>query len=412
MSTGGLKQYVISNHRMPDYYQALGIERDATPEAIRKAYRSLARDKHPDKGGSAEEFQVIQQAHEVLTDPERRRMYDMTGSDSPGGGIPQGGMAAGGIPFHFMPGMGPFGIPGVNFDMSHIFGQMFGAQAQGQGGPNKTRRGGSGPNKYHDIGLKLSDFYTGKDIKLKFNQARRCSPCSGSGADASEQCGACNGVGVRMITRQIGPGMMAQTRAACDVCSGEGRRTLRTCKSCQGKRFVESEKELDIKILPGMREGEQITFTGECSDTLDFESPGDVVLTLRRADMGVGETDEYEWKGDDLWIRKTISFVESVLGFTMKLNDHPNGTSPTFVWRGGPLIHGAVLQMVEGGMPRKSGSKGTLYIQVMITPPLIVPWLPEDAAKLQSVLGGEATNVTDAPHLKLFSAESKLVVEK
>jgi DnaJ family protein A protein 2 len=390
---------------MSDYYKALGVERDASTEAIRKAYRALARDKHPDKGGSAEEFQVIQQAHEVLSDPERRRMYDMTGSDG-GGGMPSGGMAAGGIPFNFMSGMGPFGMPGVSFDMSGIFGQMFG------GGPSKNRRGGNGPNKYHDVGLKLSDFYAGRDIKLKFNQARRCNPCSGSGAEISEPCGPCNGAGVRTVVRQIGPGMMAQTRAACDVCSGEGRRVLRQCKSCHGKRFNEQEKELNIKIIPGMREGEQISFAGECSDTPDFDTPGDVVLTLRRADMGVGETDEYEWKGDDLWIRKQITFVESILGFSLTFADHPSGTSPTFAWRGGPLIHGAVLQMVEGGMPKKSGGKGMLYIQVMITPPLVIPWLPEDAAKLQSVLGGAATTVSDAPQLMLFSADSKLVVEK
>jgi len=392
---------------MSDFYKALGVERDASVEAIRKAYRTLARDKHPDKGGSAEEFQVIQHAHEVLTDPDRRRMYDMTGSDSPQGGPPQGGMAAGGIPFNFMPGMGPFGIPGVNFDMSGIFGQMFGG-----GGSPKTRRGGNGPNKHHDIGLKLSDFYTGKDIQLKFNQARRCNPCNGSGAETSEACGPCSGSGTRNVIRQLGPGMMAHTRMACDVCNGEGRRVLRPCKSCQGKRFNEREKQLEIKILPGMREGEQIAFSGECSDTPDFDSPGDVVLTLRRVNMGAGEMDEYDWKGDDLWIRKTITYVESILGFSIVLGDHPNGASPTFVWRGGPLIHGAVLQMAEGGMPNKSGQKGTLYIQIMITPPPAVPWSSEDAAKLQSVLGGVATCVSDTPNLTLFSAESKLVVEK
>jgi DnaJ-class molecular chaperone len=161
-----------------------------------------------------------------------------------------------------------------------------------------------------------------------------------------------------------------------------------------------------------MREGEQITFSGECSDTPDFDSPGDVVLTLRRVNMGSDETDEYEWKGDDLWIRKTITYVESILGFSVVLGDHPNGASPTFVWRGGPLIHGSVLQMAEGGMPNKSGQKGTLYIQIMITPPPVVPWSSEDAAKLQSVLGGVATCVSDMPNLTLFSAESKLVVEK
>jgi len=392
---------------MSDYYKALGVDRDASTDTIRKAYRSLAREKHPDKGGNAEEFQVIQQAHEVLTDNERRRMYDMTGSDNPqAGGM--GGMAAGGVPFHFMPGMGPFGMPGVNFDIGGLFGQMFG------GGQGKPQRGQKGPNKHHDIGLKLADFFKGKEIKLKFNQARRCTTCSGSGAEASDPCGPCNGSGARTLMRQIGPGMMAQTRVSCDVCNGEGRRVLRSCKPCNGKRFTEREKELTINIIPGMREGENVAFVGECSDSLDFESPGDVVLTLRRADQGVGETDEYDWKGDDLWIRKEITFAESILGFQREFADHPNGAKPTFSWRSGPLIHGAALTVPSLGMPRKSGGFGNLIVQLMVQAPLVTAWLAEDAAKLQSVLGGPAATITSdtVTPMTLFSAQSLLVVEK
>ena len=397
---------------MSDYYKALGVSRDASTDTIRKAYRALAREKHPDKGGNAEEFQVIQQAHEVLTDDERRRIYDMTGSDNPqaGGMGGMGGMAAGGVPFHFMPGMGPFGMPGVNFDIGNIFGQMFGG-----GGPaQQQQRRGTGPNKHHDIGLKLSDFFKGKDIKLKFNQARRCTMCSGSGAEATESCSSCGGTGARMITRQIGPGMMAQTRAACDACRGEGRKTTRSCKSCAGKRFSEQEKELAIHILPGMKEGETIAYKGECSDSAEFESPGDVVLTLRRADMGIGETDEYEWKGDDLWIRKEITFQESVMGFQRTFADHPNEKSPTFVWNGGPLIHGAALTVPSLGMPRKSGGFGNLIVQIMVQPPPVVSWTAEDAAKLQSVLGGSSASISSEPveTFTLFSAQSLLVTSK
>ena len=368
----------------------------------------MAKVKHPDRGGDAEEFKVIQQAHEVLTDDDRRRMYDMTGSDSPQGGMPQGGMAAGGIPFHFMNGMGPFGMPGVQFDMSGLFGQMFG----GQGPKTRQRRSGNGPNKFHDIGLRLADFYSGKDIKLQFNQARRCHVCSGSGADTTEPCKTCNGTGARTVSRQIAPGMVAQTRMPCDVCNGEGTRVLRPCQPCQGKRFTENDKHLDIKILPGMRDGEQIVFSGECSDTLDYDSPGDVVLTLRRIDAGVGEVDEYEWKGDDLWIRKQISYAESVLGFQLTFGNHPNGKAPSYIWRNGPLIHGAVVQMKEAGMPKRNGGFGTMYIQVLISPPPAVAWSASDAAVLQSVLGGAAATVSDATPLELYSSESKLVVER
>jgi DnaJ family protein A protein 2 len=263
---------------MSDLYSRLGVDRDASLEDIRRAYKDAARTHHPDRGGNAEEFKSIQEAHEILSDDNRRRMYDMTGSTANEGGNPMSGMAAGGIPFHFMGGMGPFGMPGVSFDMGDILGSMFGG---GRGKPQ--RRGGKGANKFHDVGLRLRDFYNGHEIKLKFNQARKCTACSGSGAESTEECKPCGGAGMRVIMRQLAPGMMAQTRGPCEACNGEGKRTLRTCRTCNGKKCTEREKSLDIQIKPGMTEGEQLTFTGECSDSPEFDAPGDVVLTLRRA---------------------------------------------------------------------------------------------------------------------------------
>lgn len=391
---------------MSDLYERLGLEKDASTEEIRRAYKDLARVKHPDRGGDAEEFKKIQEAHEVLTDEERRRIYDMTGGLEE---MPPGvGMAAGGIPFHFMQGAGPFGMPGVSFDMGDVFSHIFGGGAP----PGKRSKAARGPNKHHDIGLRLADFYKGKEIKLKFNQARRCGACKGDGAEATEPCTACGGSGARTITRAIGPGMMAQTRIGCDVCSGEGKRVIRVCRGCQGKKFIEREKQLEIRIVPGMRDGEQLTFAGECSDSNDFVTPGDVVLTLRRSDAGVSELDEYEWSGDNLTIRKQITYAESVLGFKIKLEDHPGG--PRVVeWNGGPLIHGAVLQLGGGGMPRRSGGHGNLYVQVMIAPPPTRAWSAEDAAKLQSVLGGAAASLiseSGTEPLTIHSADSKLAV--
>lgn len=385
---------------MPDYYEVLGVSRDASLEEIRRSYKDLAKVHHPDRGGNAEQFKAVQMAHEVLSDENRRRVYDMTGSD--GGSAPQGGMAAGGIPFQFMGGM-PFmgmpGMPGVSFDMSDILGNMF-------GGERKQRRGGKGPNKHHDIGLKLSDFYKGCEIKLKFNQARRCAPCSGSGAESSEKCGACNGVGARLLNRQIGPGMFAQTRVGCDVCKGEGKCILRTCKTCNGKRFMEKDKMLEIKVKPGMKEEEQIVYPGECSDTQEHDSAGDVVLTLKRADVSDTECDVFEWKGDDLWIRKRITFAESILGFKVEIPNHPNDQKPTYTWEGGPLLHGAVLQFPGGGMPTRSGF-GILYIQILVQPPAVVPWSTEQKTVLESVFGN-STYVSGFPSLILCSSDSKV----
>ena len=393
---------------MPDLYKTLGVEKSASSEAIRSAYKDLAKVNHPDRGGNPEKFKSIQNAYEVLSDENRRRVYDMTGSDSENI-AQQGGMAAGGIPFQFMGGMGPFGggFPGVSFDMSEVFGNLFGG-----GDGRRARKGGKGPNKYHDVGLRLADFYKGHDIKLKFNQARKCTGCSGSGAEASESCGACGGSGVRIMTRQIGPGMLAQTKAACDVCSGEGKRVIRQCRKCSGKKFTEHEKLLEIVIKPGMKDGEILTYAGECSDSPEYDSPGDVVLTLRRADMKDEVLDVYEWKQEDLLIRKQITYVESILGFTVVLDDHPNGLSPSFSWKGGPLIHGAVLEIPAYGMPKKSGGYGMLRIQVMITPPELKPWSPEDAAKLQSVFGGASSSFDNTTHqvLTASSPDSKLIV--
>lgn len=174
---------------------------------------------------------------------------------------------------------------------------------------------------------------------------------------------------------------------------------------------MESEKMLEIHIVPGMKDGEVLSYEGECSDSADYDSPGDVVLTLRRVDKKEEELDVYEWKYEDLLIRKQITYVESLLGFQMKLDDHPNGLSPVFTWNGGPLIHGAVLQMPGFGMPKKAGGYGNLQIQVMIVPPEAKKWSPEDAAKLQSVLGGVSFSFPEGSNsLGISSLDSKLVV--
>lgn len=397
---------------MSDLYRRLGISRDASPDDIKKAYRDLARKNHPDKGGNAEEFKAIQEAHEVLSDERRRQIYDMTGqvNEQGGGGPPGGGMAgmaAGGIPFFMGGGGGPFGFGGggVHFDMGNLFGQMFGGGGGGMGGGGRRRQGGRGPNKHHDVGLKLDQFYKGTEIKLNFNQARRCAGCNASGAESSETCQGCSGSGVRMMSRQIGPGMFAQSQIACDGCGGEGKKTTKVCESCKGKKFIEKEKNLQIRVTPGMKECEQLVFSGECSDTLEFDSPGDVVLMLKLASDG--SPSKYEWKESDLIVRHTISYAESILGFSVTFDDHPSGTKPTYKWSGGPLIHGAVLIMVGGGMPNKNGGGfGALQLYICITPPPVVAWSDDQAETLASILGVRTTENVESQSLTLSSAES------
>lgn len=366
---------------MPSLYETLGVDRGASVEEIRKAYKAAAREKHPDRGGDAEAFKAIQQAHEVLSDEGKRRMYDMTGSVDENG-PPDGGMAAGGIPFSFMGGMGPFGMPGVSFDFGNMFQGIFGGGPGGGPGGRRTRPGKS-PNKHSDIGLRLADFYNGRELKLTFNQSRKCGTCGGSGAEKTEACGPCGGRGLRTMTRMIGPGMMAQSTGPCDVCGGEGKRVMKMCSGCQGRRFVEREKELVIGIKPGMHDGQTLVFPGECSDTADFEEPGDVVLTLRRADTD----SNWEWRGTDLYTKVRVSFGEAILGFRREIPGHPSGSPLVVQWNGGPITHLTMLKAEGKGMPLSAGGHGVAHIEVHVDAPEPRQWNDEERAQLSTLFG-------------------------
>jgi DnaJ family protein A protein 2 len=140
------------------------------------------------------------------------------------------------------------------------------------------------------------------------------------------------------------------------------------------------EKRVTVNVTPGMREGESVTFAGECSESPEYETPGDVVVTLRLAPS------RYEWRGDNLHLTHTISFKESILGFVVTLDDHPSRKQQILRWSGGPLIHGTVLSMDGKGMPTKSGGVfGDLKIKLNVVEPPRVPWTPEQRAMLESV---------------------------
>ena len=354
---------------MSDFYQRLGVSKDATPEEIKRAYRDLARQHHPDKGGDAEKFKSIQEAAEVLTDERRRQEYDARGR--------------GPMPFTSGGGGMPFGDMFANMFGGGMGGPMFPQHQQQQG-----HRGGKGPSQNIDMNVNLSNMYGGMSVNINFKQMRKCPDCSST----SEECSGCGGAGTRMATRQMGF-MVVQMNAPCDACQGRGRRTTKDCVPCGNRRFVEKERTLEAKVLPGMTNNERIVFEGECSDSNEFATPGDIVVTLHT------DTGRYTWKDADLHYKHTITYAESILGFEFTLDDHPSGKRPSYVWTGGPLIHGSHLVFFGAGMPKKGSGFGDLKVEIDVTPPVVTRWSDSDREKLEAVLGKIILTKTDAQDL-------------
>jgi DnaJ-class molecular chaperone len=313
-------------------------------DEIKKAYRDLARQHHPDKGGDAETFKGVQEAYETLSDPQKRAEYDQP-------------------PMPQMPQMhNPFG------DIFSMFGGMH--------SPQKIRKE-RGPDSGTDPQMGLDAFYNGIEVSMNFKQTRKCEACR----ENTETCSACGGAGMCVVRHQMGP-MSIQSQQLCPQCKGLGKVHTGSCDDgCKGARYIQKDKSITTKIQPGTQPGHIVVFAGEGSESPEYDTPGDVILRFRLAPS------RYEWKGDDLHLPHTISFAESLLGFELILTDHPSRKRQVLTWSGGPVINGTILTMEGKGMPRKSGSGGTgdLKLKLNVTQPPLVPWTAEQRAALESV---------------------------
>jgi len=328
---------------MASLYNELGVARNASAEEIKKAYKKEALARHPDRGGDKVHFQRLQAAYDTLSDPQKRAHYDATGEIPTGNNEMQGGMPDLASMFGmFGSGGGPFGSP---------FGGPFGSGNQ--------VRAEKGPSKLHDIGVSLSNLYSGKTFTLNMKRDVICHGCSGTGGSRMEACNACGGKGMRMRGVQMGP-FMTMSHEPCTTCSQTGKRVVEECKLCRGRKLLENENNLDVVIEPGMQEGDRIVFPGKCSESTQYANPGDVILAIRSIS---GESEAWTRQGTKLTYTVTLTLAESLLGWERQIRGHPSGRPLHIVWTNGILRDQETVRIAGWGMPeRKTPAFGDLIL--------------------------------------------------
>ncbi|MCQ2817991.1 MAG: DnaJ domain-containing protein [archaeon] len=336
------------------YYEILGVSKTASYEEIRKAYRKLAKTKHPDKGGSEQEFQELQQAYEVLSDENKRKIYDKYGEE----GIKEGR------------GDGPEGM-----DLNDLF---FGGGARRRG-KRRTK------SVLQNFDVTLEDIYLGKEKIFEISHYRICKNCKGSGSknpDANTKCPGCDGRGYKVVIQRLPMGMI-QTQRQCDECNGEGTviKDKDRCPNCKGNKVVKESKMIKIMLDKGAPDGKRYTFKGEADEMPDYE-PGDVVV-----EINIKKHNKFIRKGADLLYKADITLLEALTGFEMVIT-HLDGREILVKTKPGQIIRPGILKTVEDcGMPffEAPNRFGNLFIDFNIIFPDAID--ENQTKELKAILG-------------------------
>lgn len=338
---------------MKDYYEILGIQKNASKDEVKKAFRKLASKYHPDKkGGDEAKFKEISEAYATLSDDKKRSEYDTYGRSYAGGGAgPQQGQWGG--------FQGGFGGAGVEFDINDIFqgfGDMFGGGMQG-GGRRQTRG--------HDISVdieltfKESIFGTKRTLKLTKNSA--CSTCNGTGAKSKSDmvsCTTCNGNGRVRETRQSILGQFATVRE-CNDCNGTGKIAKEKCADCAGMGVRRSEDTIEINVPAGIEPGEMIRMTGR-GEGVKGGTSGDLYIKVH-----VQRHQSIHRSDSTLETVLKVKLTDALLGATYGV-ETLDGTIQIKIPEG--VKHGEILRIKGKGVPVGS-SRGDFHVKIFIEIP-------------------------------------------
>ncbi|KAF8380534.1 hypothetical protein HHK36_028021 [Tetracentron sinense] len=353
------------------YYEILGVSKSASQDELKKAYKKAAIKNHPDKGGDPEKFKELAQAYEVLSDPEKRDTYDQYGEDA------------------LKEGMGGGGASHNPFD---IFESFFGGGGFGAGGSSRGRRQKQGDDVVHSLKVSLEDLYNGTSKKLSLSRNILCPKCKGKGSKsgASGRCYGCHGTGMKVTTRQIGPGMIQQMQQVCPECRGTGEVIIEKdrCPHCKGNKVTQEKKVLEVHVEKGMQHSQKITFQGEADQAPDTIA-GDIVFVLQLKDHS-----KFKRKFDDLYVEHTLSLTEALCGFQFALT-HLDGRQLLIKSNPGEIIKpGQHKAINDEGMPhyQRPFMKGRLYIQFNVDFPDAGILSPDQCRMLETILPPRPSN--------------------
>lgn len=336
-----------------NYYDILGVQKGASKDEIKKAYRKMAHQHHPDKkSGNEAKFKEVNEAYQILGDDQKRSKYDQFGTgfnDNAGGSSSESGFGGGG-----------FNGQGFDFDFGgggfeDIFGEMFG----GGGGRKRSRRG---QDIKIDLEINLEDSVSGKDVEINFKRLSVCDECKGQGGFNPENCARCNGTGKVRQTFNSVFGAMSQV-VACQKCQGQGKSFKKTCNNCHGEGRSRKTTTFKMKIPKGILNGEIIKFVGEGESGEIGALSGDLFVQMR-----FKEHKYFKNEGVNIFHDLNIGMLQAVLGDKVEVPTlHGNvnlkidaGTQP-----------GDVIRISGKGLPKRGswGGHGDMYVKIKVEIP-------------------------------------------
>lgn len=340
-----------------DYYKILGIDKKASKEEVKKAFRKLAHQYHPDKGGDEKKFKEANEAYQILSDDKKRAEYDMYGSA--GGGQGFGGGATGGHGgFDFSGFSGGQGFDGI--DLNDLFGDFFGGR--GRGGAQSSSQVRRGRDISVGIKLAFSEAVFGIEKKIRITKSSICLTCDGSGAKSKTKlntCGKCGGTGKITETKQSFFGSFSQTRE-CPHCAGQGKVPEEKCSVCKGAGVMRKEEELTIRIPAGIEHGETVRVTG-AGEAMQNGTPGDLYVQV-----AVSAHPVFKREQENLFMNLRVKLTDAILGTEYPL-ETLDGNIKLTIPKG--ISSGEVLRIREKGVPVDAKHRGDLFVKIEVKNP-------------------------------------------